>query len=77
MEKGGSVLPSQADGRYIGLENLNLERIAAELASSPSQPEWSVSGTVTEFRGTNYLLVRRSILSQSVPGEGTGPRKTP
>lgn len=65
--------PSEGDARYIGLENLNLERIAAELASSPSQLEWSISGTITEFRGTNYVLVRRAILSRSAPSQGAAP----
>lgn len=71
----GRVLffPSDNDARYIGLENLNLERITAELAGSPSQLEWSVSGTITEFRGTNYLLVRRAILSRSASAEGLEP----
>ena len=69
--------PSQDDAPYIGLENLNLERIAAELASSPSQLEWSISGTITEFRGTNYLLVRRAILFQSASSQDAAPPGTP
>lgn len=48
--------------RYSGLENLNLERIAIAVAESPDQLLWSVTGTVTEFRGANYLLVTRAML---------------
>jgi len=46
------------------LENLALERVANELlnASTANPPRWSVTGTLTEFRGTNYILLRRTVL---------------
>ncbi len=52
-----------ADGRqrYVVLENLNLERIARSIADSPDPLRWSVSGTLTEYRGANYLLVTRVV----------------
>jgi hypothetical protein len=53
-EKGGV--------RFVGLENLGLERIARALANHPGRMEWRISGLVTEYRGTNYLLVRRAVL---------------
>ncbi len=56
---GDRALFTTADGtgRYTGLENLNLERVAIAVSESPDQLLWSVTGTVTEYRGTNYLLV--------------------
>jgi hypothetical protein len=57
------VFVSEQGGiRFVGLENLNLERISQTIANSPSQLIWKISGSVTEFRGTNYLLVRRALL---------------
>jgi hypothetical protein len=48
-----------ADGRgqFVVLENLNLERIARLSAESQTNQVWAVSGTISEFRGTNYLFV--------------------
>jgi hypothetical protein len=47
------------------LENLALERIARVL-EDPSglghARKWSVTGLITEFRGSNYLLIERAIL---------------
>ena len=61
---GGRVIFFTADGRrrLVGLENLNLERIARTIAESPQPPQWGVTGTITEYRGANFLLVRRAIL---------------
>jgi len=53
------------DARYIGLENLNLERIVSEITNNPTQLEWKIVGSITEYRGANYLLVRRAVLSRS------------
>lgn len=44
---------------YIGLENLNLERIGKIVATSPDAVEWFVTGVVTEYQGANYLLISR------------------
>lgn len=50
-----------ADGAsYIGLPNLNLERVEKITASSPGSGEWLVTGTVTEYQGANYLLISRA-----------------
>lgn len=52
----------------VGLENLNLERVARAVSGYPGQLRWRVSGTVTEYRGVNYLLVRRAVVTTSLPG---------
>jgi hypothetical protein len=59
-----TFFPSNGQGRFVALENLNLERIARALTDSPSPQEWVVSGTVTEYQGVNFLLVERAVLKQ-------------
>jgi hypothetical protein len=64
--------------RLGGLENLNLERVVqriddSSVASSPNQLRWQVNGIVTEYRGSNYLLVTRAILL-SKPNDAAGRR---
>ena len=53
-----------ADGsrHFVALENLNLERIARTIEEDSAQLEWSVTGTVTEYRGANFLSVQCAIL---------------
>lgn len=60
---GQRVIFILADGKrqLEGLENLSLERIAKEISGNPDPRTWLVTGTVTEFQGSNYLLVRRAI----------------
>lgn len=48
--------------RLLGLENLNLERIAQAITQNPEHLKWRVTGVVTEFRGENYLLIQRAVL---------------
>jgi hypothetical protein len=57
-----------ADGkiRIVGLENLILERISRISEETPGKVEWNVSGTITEFRGNNFLLVSRAVLRSNV-----------
>ena len=43
------------------LENLALERIAKILGESRASPEWTISGTVTEYNGANYLLLTKAV----------------
>lgn len=50
---------------YICLENLHLERILNAIAERPGRNVWSIDGEYTEFRGENYVLIRRAILSPS------------
>jgi len=74
----------EADSRrkFTVLENLNLERVARIISDSPQETEWVVTGTVTEFQGTNYLLVvqatRKTRTLPSVPRpQTTEPSATP
>jgi hypothetical protein len=50
--------------RLVGLENLNLQRIIQEIEDGTGTSSWVVSGTITEFRGGNYILVSRAMLKQ-------------
>ena len=70
---GNRVTFIEAEGgsRFAGLENLNLERISKMISKAPKQMDWEVSGEVTEYRGANFLLVRRAVLK----GGSTTPRK--
>jgi hypothetical protein len=58
---------SDESAKYSCLENLNLERTTNLLAENAEGLEWTVSGTLTEYRGSNYLLLSRAIL-KSKPG---------
>lgn len=53
---------NRRNSRYVALENLNLERIVAAMADQPRQRKWKVTGTLTEYRGENYLLVEKAVL---------------
>jgi hypothetical protein len=70
---------SSEDGQHQfgGLPNLNLERIVRTVRQRPEQLIWSVSGTVTEYHGTNFLLVSRAVLKSKrrldVPQPAPGP----
>jgi len=55
--------------RLIALENLGLERITRTLANAPGPLEWKVTGTVTEYRGKNFVLVHRALV------KGAGERR--
>jgi hypothetical protein len=70
---GDRVVFFMAGGKQqlIGLENLNLERIVRVLADNTGPLEWLVTGTVTEFRGTNYFLVRRATFKSRSLGTGS------
>ena len=57
-----AFLPSGNKDSYRVLENLALERISQALGESRGQRMWVVSGTLTEFRGANYLLVSKAII---------------
>lgn len=55
------------------LENLAVERVARTIGDSPDQLEWSISGVITECRGSNYLLVTQAVLKTKT----ARPRRTP
>lgn len=60
-----AFITAETKTRFIGLENLNLQRIAQILGDSADSLEWTVNGVITEFQGTNYLLVTRAARATS------------
>ncbi len=48
--------------QLVVLENLCLERVVKMLAANPEAGNWLVTGMVTEYRGSNYVLLRRAVL---------------
>jgi hypothetical protein len=44
------------------LENLALERVGRLLTEGRSARSWVVSGVITEFRGSNYLLLTKAVV---------------
>src|SRR5262245_55650398 len=44
------------------LENLALERVVRELGDGRDQRDWEVAGILTEYHGSNYLLVTRAVV---------------
>jgi hypothetical protein len=73
---GDRVTFFTADGsrHFVGLENLNLERIARAIEEDSAQLQWSVTGTVTEYRGANFLTVECAILKgEKAPPEDAVP----
>ena len=52
------------------LENLSLERIGKAISESPEDLRWTISATVTEYQGTNYLLITRATMNNRRSAEG-------
>jgi len=46
---------------YVCLENLPLQQIMQSPSKSITSNEWIIRGHLTEFDGTNFLLIDRSI----------------
>jgi len=67
---GERVVFHTSDGtRQFGvLENLGLQRVTEVIRDNPVPLEWVVSGTVTEYRGANYLLLDRVVLKSTARG---------
>ncbi len=59
---GATFVSSDGDIRFQGLENLALERVTRVIADASESIQWSVTGTVTEYRGSNYLLITHAVL---------------
>ena len=58
-----SFYPGEMEVKEITvLENLALERVIS-LVGEGTRHEWVVSGTITEFRGKNYLLLTRAVIA--------------
>jgi hypothetical protein len=58
-------------GSFIALENHNLERVAKAVGENAKQLEWIVSGTISEYRGENFLLVNRADLKSRIRSSDT------
>jgi hypothetical protein len=54
--------PDGSRDSFRVLENLALERISRILSEGRGPRQWTVSGLITEFRGTNYLLVQKAVI---------------
>jgi hypothetical protein len=59
--------PAEGSESFRLLENLALERINQILSDSRDKSQWEISGTVTEYRGSNYLLVTKAVIKASAP----------
>ena len=66
---GDRITFHSASGResYRLLENLALERVGQVLSESRAKQDWTVSGTLTEFRGANYLLLTKAVIKTASP----------
>ena len=64
---GEGMIFYSSDGEleFPGLENLALERVARVIENVPRRSEWSVTGTITEFRENNFLFITRAVLKGS------------
>lgn len=67
-----SFCPSDREAALPVLENLALERVSGMLENAGGRV-WSVSGTVTEFRGRNYLLISRAVVRTQRAAATTRP----
>ena len=65
-------MPATVHTNSAGLPNLNLERIVRAIRDDPDQLVWSASGSITEYQGSNYLLVTRAVLKSKKSSESTG-----
>ena len=64
---------NDAHWSLILLENLLLERVTQVVGNAHRALDWSVSGVISEFHGSNYLLLERAVVS-STRRRGSGPR---
>jgi hypothetical protein len=48
--------------RFACLENLNSERVWRIVGESPESLEWTVQGTITEYKSENFLLVTQAVI---------------
>jgi hypothetical protein len=57
-----SFSPSGSKDSYRVLENLMLQRISQVLDENRALRQWVASGLITEYRGSNYLLVTKAVI---------------
>jgi len=55
-----------ADGEqlYTCLENLALERVLTAIQQKPERQYWRVDGEFSEFRGENFVRIRRFVVAK-------------
>jgi len=72
-ETGGRIafFPDFGSSMVV-LENLALERVSRDM--DQGKRKWSVSGKVTEFRGSNYLILERVVLKSRNSADAIVPR---
>ena len=51
--------------RYTCLENLALERVLTAIQQKPERQFWRVDGEFSEFRGENFVSIRRFVVAQA------------
>ena len=56
---------------YRVLQNLTLQRVSFALEDNRALRQWIISGTITEYRGTNFLLLTKAVI-QLPEGEAAG-----
>ena len=64
---GNRVVMTVAQGsdRFFCLENLNLQRVTDVLSDNPTLTDWTVDYIVTEYKGENYILIQRAVLTST------------
>jgi hypothetical protein len=68
-----AFVPVDGKSRFPCLENLNSERVARIVGESPEALDWIVQGTITEFKGENYLLITQAVIrARSFRGRALG-----
>ncbi|HEX4000487.1 MAG TPA: hypothetical protein VHX65_18185 [Pirellulales bacterium] len=72
---GDRVSFTSLDGtlHFDCLENLCGQRIARTVSDSPETLFWTVTGELTEFRGTNFLLLSQATLKPHLPRTAAAP----
>ena len=72
-ETGGRMVLNTVEDnqRFTCLENLQLERIIIAIQEKPGREYWKIEGEFTEFRGENYVLIRRAQVAAAPSGQRT------
>jgi hypothetical protein len=72
FQTAGDRISFHPDGKgesYRVLENLALQRVDEYLGANRGNPTWLVSGVMTEFRGSNFLLVQKAVVRSVGDGQ--------
>lgn len=60
------LIPSDGTASILVLENLNLQRIRAEMVKLGAGIRWDVTAEVTEFEGNNFVLIKRAVIASDL-----------